>query len=410
MENGGINSGDTAWMLTATALVLLMTLPGLALFYGGLVRRKNLVSTLMQTFAVCCATTLSWYAVSYSLAFSGSGLVVGNLGKAWLNGVTLASVSANAPTIPEFLWVAYQMTFAVITPALIIGCFVERIKFATVLVFVLLWQVLVYAPVAHMVWGGGWLGRLGALDFAGGTVVHITAGVAALVMCMLLGRRVDFADRQTLYTPHNIALTMIGASLLWVGWFGFNAGSALGANGKAALALINTQIAAAAAALAWMAMEWRLRGKPSLAGICAGAVAGLVGVTPAAGYVLPGGALMIGVLTGALCLPASTHLKHWLGYDDALDVVGVHGVGGIIGALLTGVFARAAVGGTAGVLEGNWAQLAIQATAVVATLVYTGVVTGGIGLGLRAVMGLRVSREEELVGLDVASHGESISL
>lgn len=407
-EASPVNSGDTAWMLVSTALVLMMTIPGLAMFYGGLVRKKNVVNTLMQCFAATCLATITWYAVSYSLAFSGSGAFIGDLSKVFLKGVDMNSVHPAAGTIPELLFSAFQMTFAIITPALVFGSFVERIKFSAVLLFTVLWQILVYAPVAHMVWGGGYLGSMGALDFAGGTVVHITAGVAGLVAALMLGRRVGFEKKSELFKPHNIGMTLVGASFLWVGWFGFNAGSALAANGKAAIALMNTQVAAAAAATAWMLVEWLTNKKPTAAGITAGAVAGLVAVTPAAGFITPQSALLLGLLAGVFCLVGSTMLKEWLGYDDALDVVGIHGVGGIVGAALTGVFAAAAVGGTAGLIEGNAHQVVVQLIAVGVTIAYTAVVTALILFVLKLTIGLRAEKSKEQQGLDVSEHGEVI--
>ena len=366
-----LNTGDTAWMLTSSLLVLMMTIPGIALFYGGMVRKKNVLATLMQSFAVCCMATIIWMVIGYSLAFSGDGPFVGDLGQLFLKGMGVGSMSG---TIPESVFMMFQMTFAIITPALITGAVAERIKFSSLMVFLGLWQIIVYAPVCHWVWGGGgFLGNAGVMDFAGGTVVHINSGVAALVLCMVLGKRIGYG-RENL-APHNLVLTVIGASLLWVGWFGFNAGSELAADGRAGMAMAVTQIAAAAAALAWMAAEWMMRGKPSVLGIASGAVAGLVAITPAAGFVLPGGALVLGLIAGIGCFLAVMWLKHKLGYDDALDVFGIHGVGGIIGALLTGVFAAEAVSGTPGMLEGNAAQIVPQLYGVGVTIAYSGIVT-----------------------------------
>ena len=400
-----LNSGDTAWMLTSSLLVLMMTIPGIALFYGGMVRKKNVLATLMQSFAVCCMATIIWMVIGYSLAFSGDGPFVGDLGQLFLKGMGVGSMSG---TIPESVFMMFQMTFAIITPALITGAVAERIKFSSLMVFLGLWQIIVYAPVCHWVWGGGgFLGSAGVMDFAGGTVVHINSGVAALVLCMVLGKRIGYG-RENL-APHNLVLTVIGASLLWVGWFGFNAGSELAADGRAGMAMAVTQIATAAAALAWMAAEWMMRGKPSVLGIASGAVAGLVAITPAAGFVLPGGALVLGLIAGIGCFLAVMWLKHKLGYDDALDVFGIHGVGGIIGALLTGVFAAEAVSGTPGMLEGNAAQIVPQLYGVGVTIAYSGIVTFVLVKIVGVFMGLRVKEDDEREGLDVALHGESVA-
>jgi len=400
-----LNSGDTAWMLTSSLLVLMMTIPGIALFYGGMVRKKNVLATLMQSFAVCCMATIIWMVIGYSLAFSGDGPFVGDLGQLFLKGMGVGSMSG---TIPESVFMMFQMTFAIITPALITGAVAERIKFSSLMVFLGLWQIIVYAPVCHWVWGGGgFLGNAGVMDFAGGTVVHINSGVAALVLCMVLGKRIGYG-RENL-APHNLVLTVIGASLLWVGWFGFNAGSELAADGRAGMAMAVTQIATAAAALAWMAAEWMMRGKPSVLGIASGAVAGLVAITPAAGFVLPGGALVLGLIAGIGCFLAVMWLKLKLGYDDALDVFGIHGVGGIIGALLTGVFAAEAVSGTPGMLEGNVAQIVPQLYGVGVTIAYSGIVTFVLVKIVGAFMGLRVKEDDEREGLDVTLHGESVA-
>jgi Amt family ammonium transporter len=352
-EDSPINAGDTAWMLTSTALVLMMTIPGLALFYGGMVRKKNVLATVMQSFAITCLMSIIWMVIGYSLAFTANGsesmnAYVGGFGRFFLSGLELGSATG---TIPESVFIVFQMTFAIITPALICGAFADRMKFSAMMWFMGLWSLFVYSPIAHMVWGpGGWLGGLGVLDFAGGTVVHIKAGVAGLCCALMLGRRKGLGAENM--APHNLVLTIIGASLLWVGWFGFNAGSAVAANGAAGMAMAVTQIATAAAALAWMFVEWGLRGKPSILGICSGAVAGLVAITPASGFVDPSGALIIGAVAGAGCYWGATSLKHAFGYDDSLDAFGVHGVGGIIGAILTGVFARAAIG-KPGLIDGN---------------------------------------------------------
>lgn len=395
------DTGDTAWMLTSTVLVLLMTIPGLALFYGGMVRGKNVLATTMQSFAIACLASVLWMVAGYSLAFSDGGSMnayIGGLSKAFFTGVTPASLTG---TIPEYVFITFQMTFAIITPALIAGAFAERMKFSALLVFTALWLFLVYVPVAHWVWGGGFLGGDGVLDFAGGTVVHINSGVAGLVLAIMLGKRDGYG--QVNMAPHNLVYSLIGASLLWVGWFGFNAGSALSANGIAAVAMINTQIAAAGAALSWMAVEWIIGKRPSVLGIISGAVAGLVGVTPAAGFVNPAGALMIGLITGAGCYFAAVKLKHWLGYDDSLDAFGVHGVGGIIGALLTGLFADVAINPA-----GEGATMLKQLYGVVVTMLYTALMTALIVIVIKMFMGLRVSKATEIEGLDINLHGETV--
>ncbi len=395
------DTGDTAWMLTSTLLVLLMTIPGVALFYGGMVRGKNVLATTMQSFAIACLASVLWMVAGYSLAFSDGGSAnafIGGLSKAFFAGVTPASLTG---TIPEYVFITFQMTFAIITPALIAGAFAERMKFSALLVFTILWLFIVYVPVAHWVWGGGFLGGDGVLDFAGGTVVHINSGIAGLVVALMLGKRDGYG--QVNMAPHNLVYSLIGASLLWVGWFGFNAGSAGGANSIAAVAMVNTQVAAAAAALSWMVVEWLINKRPSVLGIISGAVAGLVGVTPAAGFVNPSGALMIGVASGAGCYFAAVKLKHWLGYDDSLDAFGVHGVGGIIGALLTGLFADAAINPLS---EG--ATVLKQLYGVVVTMLYTALMTALIVTAIRIFMGLRVSKATEIEGLDINLHGETV--
>ncbi len=399
-----LDTGDTAWMLTSTALVLMMTIPGLALFYGGMVRRKNALGVVMQSFAICCLVTVLWMLFGYSLAFTSNGSeavnrYIGGIGKALLSGVGVTSTNALAATIPEFVFVTFQMTFAIITPALITGAFAERMKFSAVMWFMGLWLVLVYVPIAHWVWGGGFLGAAGVLDFAGGTVVHINAGVAGLVCCLMLGTRKGYGTVNL--APHNLVLTMIGASLLWVGWFGFNAGSAVGANALAGAAMINTQVATAAAALAWMVCEWIVIKKPSLLGILSGAVAGLVAVTPAAGFVNPTGALVVGIVAGTGCYIAAVHVKKALGYDDSLDVFGVHGVGGIIGAILTGMFADVSINEL-----GKDASVMTQIYGVAVTIVYTAAMTAIILTVIKAMLGLRVSASDEEEGLDLTAHGE----
>ena len=401
-----LNSGDTAWMLVSTALVLMMSVPGLALFYGGMVRKKNVLSVLMATFATICLLSVLWVVAGYSLAFTDGGEYqpyIGGLSKALLAGVGKDSLQG---TIPELVFMTFQMTFAIITPALIIGSIVDRMKFSSLLIFMSIWLFAVYVPVCHWVWGGGFLGGDGVLDFAGGTVVHINAGIAGLVACLVLGRRTGYGTESM--APFNLVLTLIGASLLWVGWFGFNAGSAVAANGTAGVAMATTQIATAMAALAWMFSEWLVHGKPSLLGIASGAIAGLVAITPACGFVDPKGALVIGAAAGVGCYIASTGLKKMLGYDDSLDVFGVHAVGGIIGAILTGVFAVEAFGGKAGLLEGNFAQVPIQVYGVLATIAWSGLATFVILMVLRFTIGIRVSEFAEVEGLDVALHGESV--
>lgn len=395
------DTGDTAWMLTSTLLVLLMTIPGVALFYGGMVRGKNVLATTMQSFAIACLASVLWMVAGYSLAFSDGGSAnafIGGLSKAFFAGVTPASLTG---TIPEYVFITFQMTFAIITPALIAGAFAERMKFSALLVFTILWLFIVYVPVAHWVWGGGFLGGDGVLDFAGGTVVHINSGIAGLVVALMLGKRDGYGHVNM--APHNLVYSLIGASLLWVGWFGFNAGSAGGANSIAAVAMVNTQVAAAAAALSWMVVEWLINKRPSVLGIISGAVAGLVGITPAAGFVNPSGALMIGVASGAGCYFAAVKLKHWLGYDDSLDAFGVHGVGGIIGALLTGLFADAAINPLS---EG--ATVLKQLYGVVVTMLYTALMTALIVTAIRIFMGLRVSKATEIEGLDINLHGETV--
>mgnify|MGYP003144675734 FL=1 len=410
-QEATLDSGDTAWMLTATALVLFMTIPGLALFYGGMVRSKNILSVMMQCFAITGLMSILWMVYGYSLAFDTAGMeagvtnlnsFVGGLGRAFLSGLTPDSLTG---TVPESVFITFQMTFAIITPALIVGAFAERMKFSAMLVFMGVWFTLVYAPIAHMVWGGdgGLMWDWGVLDFAGGTVVHINAGIAGLVACIVLGKRKGFPT--TPMAPHNLGLTLVGAAMLWIGWFGFNAGSSLAANGTAGMAMLVTQIATAAAALSWMFAEWLTHGKPSALGIASGVVAGLVAVTPAAGTVGPMGALIIGLASGVICFFCATSLKRKLGYDDSLDAFGVHGVGGIVGALLTGVFAAPALGGF-GEVENIALQLWIQFKGVLFTVVYTAIVTFVILKVIDVVMGLRVTEEEETIGLDLSLHNE----
>ncbi|MCG4452669.1 MULTISPECIES: ammonium transporter [unclassified Pseudomonas] len=410
-EEAVLNGGDTAWMLVATVLVLFMTIPGLALFYAGMVRSKNVLSVLMQCFAITGLISVIWVVYGYSLAFDTAGMeqgvvnfnsFVGGLSHAFLAGLTSDSLVAG---IPESVFITFQMTFAIITPALIVGAFAERMKFSAMLVFMIVWFTIVYAPMAHMVWGGdgALLWDWGVLDFAGGTVVHINAGIAGLVACLVLGKRKGFPT--TAMPPHNLGYTLIGASMLWVGWFGFNAGSALAANGTAGMAMLVTQIATATAALSWMFAEWITHRKPSVLGIASGAVAGLVAITPASGTAGPMGALVIGLASGVICFFCATSLKRKFGYDDSLDVFGVHAVGGIVGAILTGAFAAPALGGF-GTVEDIPAQLWVQFEGVAFTVVYTAVLTFVILKVIDLVMGLRVSDEEETVGLDLALHNE----
>ena len=404
-EEPTLNSGDTAWMITATALVLLMTIPGLSLFYAGLVRSKNVLSVLMQCFALTGLMSLLWAIYGYSLASTDGGSLnqwIGGLDKLFLSGITVDSLSG---TIPESVFMTFQMTFAVITPALIVGAFAERMKFSAMLLFMVAWLTLVYVPIWHWVWGGGWIADMGALDFAGGTVVHINAGVAALMAALVLGKRKGYPT--TAMPPHNLSLTVIGASMLWVGWFGFNAGSQLAADGTAGMAMTVTQLATATACLTWMFLEWISHGKPSVLGIATGAVAGLVAITPASGTAGPMGAIAIGFAGSFFAWIASTKVKSALGYDDSLDVWGVHGVAGIVGAILTGVFADASLGG-AGLAEGMTigSQVWVQFVSVLGTLVYGGIVSFILLKIIDMAIGLRVSEEQETEGLDLAMHDE----
>lgn len=401
-----LNSGNTAWMMTSTALVLLMTIPGVALFYGGMVRRKNLLSVAAATFATTAMISVIWAVIGYSLAFKGSGAYVGDLSALFLKGMGYDSING---TIPESVFMTFQMTFAIITPALIIGAIVERMKFSALLIFLGLWSILVYSPIAHMVWGGGWLGSDGVQDFAGGTVVHINAGVAGLVAALVLGKRKGYGSEAM--PPVNLVYTMAGAALLWVGWFGFNAGSELAADGTAGMAMAVTQIATAVAAMAWMIIEWIMRGKPTLLGMASGAVAGLVAITPASGFVGPMGAFAIGIAAGIIPFLASVYLKRMLGYDDSLDAFGVHAVGGIVGALMTGIFSAAVFGGAGLNAAANGsilAQFLIQLKGVGFTIVYDVVVTFIILMVLKFTIGLRVTEEEESEGLDINQHGERV--
>ena len=404
-EPAKLNGADTAWMIVASALVLFMTLPGLALFYAGLVRAKNVLSVLMQCFAITCVVTLAWVIAGYSLAFGDGGASnawYGGFGKSFLAGIDVKTVKG---TIPETLFAMYQMTFAIITPALVIGAFAERVRFSAMLLFSVLWLLFVYVPVAHWVWGDGWLQKLGLMDFAGGTVVHANAGIAALVCALVLGRRRGFPD--TAMPPHNMAMVVTGACMLWVGWFGFNAGSALAADGTAAMAMLVTHIAAATASLAWMLCEWSRYGKPSVLGIVTGMVAGLGTITPASGFVGPMGAIAIGLAAGVVCFAATSYMKRALGVDDSLDVFPVHGVGGILGTTLTGVFAAAAFGGI-GYPEGQsmGGQVAVQLAGVAVTVIWSGALTWVILKLTDALLGMRVGQEEETEGLDTVLHNE----
>ena len=402
-----IDTGSTAWMITATALVLLMTIPGLALFYGGMVRKMNVLAIVMQSFAICCLVSILWMVVGYTIAFTEGNAIIGSFGNVMLKSITVGSISG---AIPETVFMLFQATFAIITPALITGAFADRMKFSAMLIFVGAWSLLIYAPLTHMVWmTGGLMFDWGVLDFAGGTVVHISSGISGLVAALMIGKRNGY--RKVPFVPHNLVLTVIGGSLLWVGWFGFNAGSALAASPNAGMAMVVTHMAAAAAALAWMFCEWGAKGQPSVLGIVSGAVAGLVGITPASGFVDPIGALVIGVAAGIGCFFASTFVKNKLGYDDALDAFGVHGVGGTIGALLTGVFATMLVkGGDApvGLIDGNAGQIWIQVKSIIVTMVFCGVGTAIILKVIDVTVGLRVPEEVERDGLDLALHGEAV--
>ncbi|WP_372953926.1 ammonium transporter [Mesorhizobium sp.] len=400
-----LDTGNTAWMLTSTALVLMMTIPGLALFYGGMVRKKNVLATIMQSFAITCLVTVLWFMFGYSLAFSDGGGMnsyIGGTSKFFHHGITTASLwLPGVANIPEFVFSMFQMTFAIITPALIAGAFAERFKFSALLIFMALWLLIVYVPVAHWVWGGGFLGSAGVLDFAGGTVVHINAGVAGLVCALVLGKREGYGT--TNMAPHNLVYSVIGASLLWVGWFGFNAGSELAADGLAGAAMLNTQVATAAAALAWMFAEWIVAKKPSVLGIISGAVAGLVAVTPASGFVNPTGAFIVGIVAGVVCYLSAVKVKHMFGYDDSLDAFGVHGVGGVVGALLTGVLADPAINSLS-----SGASLGKQIYGVAVTIVWTAVATFVILYVVKALVGLRPTTQEEVEGLDISQHGEVV--
>ncbi|MEX2034896.1 MAG: ammonium transporter [Xanthobacteraceae bacterium] len=403
-----INAGDTAWMISATGLVLLMSIPGLALFYAGMVRKKNVLATMAQTLAAVALGSILWVAIGYSLTFTGEGPVIGTFERILLNGMGMQTVSPFAKTIPESVFMIYQMTFAVITVALVAGAVADRMRFSAYLWLVAGWLLLVYVPIAHWVWGGGFLGSsgLGVLDFAGGTVVHLNAGVGGLVACLVLGARRGYGTDNL--APYDLSLAVIGTGLLWVGWFGFNGGSALAADSRAGFAVVATHLAACAGVLTWMLLEWWDRGKPSVLGMISGAIAGLGTITPASGFVLPWHGIVIGIAAGAVCYWACTKLKLMLGYDDSLDVFGVHGVGGATGTLLAGVFAVAAIGDTAGLLEGNSKQVLIQFYGIVATLLWSGVITFVLLKVINFFVPLRVRDEDERVGLDVSLHGEAL--
>lgn len=393
-----LDTGNTAWMLVSTVFVLMMIIPGLVLFYGGMVRKKNVLTTMAHGFTICCLVSVLWYAAGYSLAFTTGSPYLGDLSKMMLHGITVHSLTQ---TYPEYLWVTFQMAFAAITPAIISGAFAERMKFSAMLWFTALWSLLVYVPICHWIWGGGWMSADGVLDFAGGTVIHVNAGIAGLVAAIAIGKRTGYGSVNM--APHNLTLSLIGVSLLWIGWFGFNAGSAGAAGGLAAIAMLNTQIASAAAALAWMSVEWTVSRKPSVLGILSGAIAGLVGITPAAGFVNPTGALIIGVIAGAVCYLSAIWLKRIFGYDDTLDVFGVHGVGGIVGALLTGAFADPAINPA-----GAGASVWVQFCGLVIAMAYSALITLFILCAIKAVIGLRTHPSEEIEGLDISLHGETV--
>jgi len=408
-----IDAADTAWMISATGLVLMMTIPGLALFYAGQVRKKNVLATMAQSLVCTMLCSILWFAVGYSLSFVGDGPWLGTFERAFMRGTTMESVSPLAATIPEMLFMMYQMTFAVITVALIGGAVADRMRFSAFLWFAAAWLLVVYVPIAHWVWGGGFLAKAGLLDFAGGTVVHLNAGIAGLVAAYVVGKRHGYGTDN--FAPYNLGLAVIGTGLLWVGWFGFNGGSALGANSRAVYAIAATHLAASAGALTWMALEWGIRGRPSVLGMISGAIAGLGTITPASGFVLPWHGVVIGVIAGAFCFWACTWIKLKIGYDDSLDVFGVHGVGGATGTLLTGVFAVAALSmspdspeGSAGLLEGNARQVLIQLYGIVATLIWSGVLTFVLLKIIEFMVPLRVSQQQEIEGLDVTQHGEAL--
>jgi ammonium transporter, Amt family len=398
-----LNAADTSWILAATCLVLMMTVPGLALFYAGLVRKKNVLSTMMQSFAACCLVSLLWIVIGYTMAFSGDAPYLGSFDNLFLNGMTKESLTG---TIPESLFMTFQMTFAILTPAVICGAFADRMKFSALLWFLGAWLLLVYAPVAHWVWGGGFLAQMGLKDFAGGTVVEINSGIAGLVAAIMVGKRKGYPQEPMV--PHNLVLSVTGASLLWVGWLAFNGGSALAANETASFALANTQIAGAAGAMAWLAIEWQKHGKPSVLGIISGAVAGLVAITPACAFVSPMGALAIGAIAGIACFFAASSLKRKFGYDDSLDVFGVHGIGGYVGTLGIGVFGSSAWGGTQGLIEGSPTQLGTQLIGCLVVTLWCAATSYAILFIIEKTIGLRVARETEIEGLDLGLHGEVV--
>jgi Amt family ammonium transporter len=405
-----IDTGDTAWMIAATGFVLMMTIPGLALFYSGMVRKKNILATMAQAVAATGVCSILWFAIGYSLSFAGDGALIGALDRLLLAGMGMETISPAAPTIPEAVFVAYQMTFAIITVALVAGSVADRMRFSAFVWFCVLWLIIVYVPIAHWVWGGGWLttaeNKPGILDFAGGTVVHLNAGIAGLVAALVLGARRGYGSENL--APYDLSMAVIGTGLLWVGWFGFNGGSALGANARAAFAILATHLAASTGAVTWMVLEWWTRGKPSVLGMISGAVAGLGTITPASGFVLPWHGVVIGLAAGGICFWACTKLKLACGYDDSLDVFGVHGIGGATGTFLTGIFAAASVGGTAGLLEGNGGQLLYQIYGILAVLAWSGIATFVILKVIDLIVPLRVTDETERSGLDVTLHGESI--
>jgi Amt family ammonium transporter len=408
-----IDAADTAWMLGATGLVLMMTIPGLALFYAGMVRKKNVLATMAQCMAATFLVSILWALIGYSLAFTGDGAYIGTLDRIFLHGMTLDAISPHAKTIPESLFMIYQMTFAIITVALVAGSVADRMRFSAFLLFCVFWLLLVYVPIAHWVWGGGFLGSYGVIDFAGGLVVHLNAGIAGLVAATVIGKRRGYGSENL--SPHDLTLAVIGTGLLWVGWFGFNGGSALGANSRAAMAIVSTHLSASAGAFTWMALEWWIRGKPSVLGMISGAVAGLGTITPASGFVLPMQAVLIGMIAGTVCFWACTWLKRKIGYDDSLDVFGVHGIGGLTGTFLVGVLAVGALsaspnlpGGVSGLLEGNPQQLLAQLYGIAVTLVWSGGLTFVILKAIGAMVPLRVRHEDEIMGLDVSQHGEAL--
>ncbi len=403
---GKIDPADTAWMIAATALVLMMSIPGLALFYAGMVRKKNVLATMAQTLAAVALCSVLWAAIGYTLAFTGTGPALGTLQRLLLSGMAINSISPFASSIPEALFMLYQMTFAVITVALVAGSVADRMRFSAFMWFAALWLIVVYVPIAHWVWGGGFLGRAGLLDFAGGTVVHLNAGVAGLMAAYVIGARHGYGSEN--FAPYDLSLAVIGTGMLWVGWFGFNGGSALAADSRAVFAIVATHLAASAGAVTWMALEWWTRGKPSVLGMISGAVAGLGTITPASGFVLPWHGIIIGIAAGLVCFWSCTWLKLACGYDDSLDVFGVHGVGGATGTFLVGIFAAPAVGSTAGLLEGNGTQVFIQLYGIVVTMAWSGIATFVLLKAVAAFIPLRVDKRSEIEGLDVTQHGEAL--